>query len=224
MNKLKNFKAYSLILRLRKALFVLGLLASLTACQNALRTPRLEAGDIFQLGSWPEGASAGPPIYARHFPCLDAEEIAVNYTAVTAGKVTRLWEGQHKRVAGAQGNGCLLAMFEGSQDKPEALQIDFSFPDDKTAVSGEGKLITLAELNASEDRAFTDQDLASLTWNISAGTAIAMTEPTLVYWQVIFPKDAPVNDLLFNSASEIIEVSRARPELTFQVVTLQLLS
>ncbi len=215
----KTLRTYPLILRLGKQILGLGLLASLAACQSAIRAPHLAAGDIFQLDSQPEGASGTSSIYARHFLCSNAKEVALSYIAVTAGEVKPIWEGNHKRVAGAKGDGCLLAMFKGSEEKPEALQIDFSFPDGQTAVSGTGQLMTLAELRQSDE-----QNVGSVRWDIPAGATISTTEPTLVRWQVILPQTMSVSDQPFESVSEIIDFSRDRPALIFQVVTLQLLS
>ena len=114
---------------------------------------------------------------------------------------------------GNRSNNCLLALF-GSQETSDILQIDFSFSDGQTTASGKGRLVTLDELRQLDEGESIPPSVGVLRWDIPSGSAILATDP---------PSEA-VSDLSPNSVSEIIEFSRDRPDLIFQVVTLQLLS
>ena len=89
---------------------------------------------------------------------------------------------------------------------------------------GGGRLMTLAELSQAEEGTVASHRW-STKWDIPEGSAISITEPTLVHWQVSVPQGThSFRSPRFESVREIIEFSQDRPELIFRVVTLQLVS
>jgi hypothetical protein len=162
-----------------------------------------------------ENSIQGTAGYVRPMDCTGVNKVVIRLLAIRAGKTDSLWDGTHRRPAGAGAtSSCILSLLleSGVRSKEPNPTVSFRFGSTEGDRNGKKRKVFLPDLATPESWATKE----------APSKPVLADKPIVLYARVAGSKDETekVYDPFFKISSEadVVAVSKQHDKLTFLVV------